>query len=249
MRDISLLRIEEKIPIGYLRIDIQLIPRDLSYIIYPILIDIGKIKLGSDEDSDLIYFPGEVNIKIYFKEHIKDVIEAFQYIQERITNNWCSAYIYINNNLIWQGYVDRDSDKLKLSDDKIMELTILDQTIRIKDLDPKTNPFGYTDLNEKRKILDIIKDFFINQIFMDDNYINQIECYSTFEGRILINFTNYITILFNDFRADLNFYFSNNYIYNTLMELFKSILINYNLIAYIGFERKLYLLPRFVEFN
>jgi hypothetical protein len=247
MTGISIIHAETTTPDGLLSIDIALQAHSLEYIISAIIKDISNITLGSDEDSDIIFFPGEINIELYFNMHIKDIIELFKYVKDRIENNWCSVYIKLNDDLIWQGYIDKDPETLSL-DGKVIKMTFLDQTTRLKEIDPRTNPFGYADLDATRKIPDIIQDFFINPIFEDDNYINQVQIYSTMEGRILVG-AEYLTFPFSEFRAALSFYFSADNNYEDLLSLLKSICLNYNLILYIGFNRTIYLLPRFAENN
>lgn len=246
MADISIITAETNTSNGILTVDIVLQAHSTEYIVTAIIKSIGELTIGSDEDSDSIWFPGSIDIELYFEMVKKDLIDLFKYIENRIENNWCSVYIKLNNNLIWQGYISRDSADLSL-DNNIIKMNFIDQTERLRNIDPRTNPFGYTDLSSTKKIIDIIKDFFINQIFLDDNYITNITGTSTIEGRILVN-SQYITFPFSEFRTTLDFYFSPNNIYDNLLSLLKSICLNYNLILYIAPNRTLFLTPRFDEF-
>lgn len=218
--------------------------------LFPELVKISEFSLGSDEDSDLINLPGEVSVELFFYEDTKDTIELLQYLQQKISSEFINVYFYLNSELIFQGYIDPSTDRLKLNEDKkTIQLSILDQTLRIRDLDPKTNPFNYPNLNDNRKIIDLIQDFFINNIFGYDNYILGLEQYSTIEAQAIIG-SNYITFFFDQLYANLNFYYRPlGAGYDRLIDVLKSILINYNLIAYIGFDRKLYLIPRFDGLN
>ncbi len=236
---------ETIIPAGYLTIDI-VFSHAINYTLNAELKNISSITLGSDEDSDIIYFPGEIDIELYFKMDKKDLIEIMKYIIAVNVYNWVSVYLKLNNNLIWQGYLDKDPENLNLKGN-VLKLKILDQTSRLKGIDPKTNPFGY-NLDSTEKIINIIQDIFIN-IFNGDNYVNQIEIFTTLEGQIVIDYTNYLTFPFSEFRAVLSFYYSSDCNYEDILHVLKSICLNYNLIAYVGFNRILYLFPRFIEFN
>ncbi|MEJ5352460.1 MAG: hypothetical protein WHS65_12800 [Melioribacteraceae bacterium] len=242
------LNIEDNIAAGFLKIVIYLSPIPVGIELSPKLKNLGDFVIGNDDDSDLILMPGEVNCEIYFQEHIKDLIDLFNYINYRISVAWNEVYIYLNNNLIWQGFIDKDINKLKLDrQNKTIKLSFVEQFAFVKNYDPKTNPLFYQNLNDFRKITDIIKDIFT--VPFVNAYVNSIINGSTIEGRILVNYTDYITFQFSEFMASLSFYYGNNSNYSTLADVLKSILFNYNLICYMGFERKLFLIPRFVEFN
>jgi hypothetical protein len=160
MNTVSIIHADTPTPNGLLSLDIALQPNSMEYILSSVIKDISTFVLGTDEDSDIIYYPGEVSVELYFSMHIKDVIELFKYIKDRAENSWCSVYIKLNEDLIWQGYIDKDPETLSL-DGKVIKMTFLDQTTRLKEIDPRTNPFGYADLDATRKIPDIIQDFFI----------------------------------------------------------------------------------------
>lgn len=245
MTPVSIITEETNTPNGILTIEIVFQVHVLGYIVPAVIKSMGNLTIGSDESSDIIWLPGGIDIELYFGMHKKDLIDLFKYIENRIENNWCSVYIKLNSNLIWQGYISRDPDDLSL-DNNIIKMHFIDQTERLRDIDPRTNPFGYTYLGDFKKIVDIIKDFFINQIFVDDNYITNIIETSTIEGRIFAN-GQYITFPFSEFMATLDFYFSPNNVYDNLLNLLKSICLNYNLILYVAPNRTLFLTPRFDE--
>ncbi|MEG8946599.1 hypothetical protein [Rosettibacter firmus] len=239
------------IPAGNLQIEMILtpyiLPPDEGIDLNAELLNMSELKIGNDDDSDLIMMPGEINIEFCLLDKpLKDVIDLFNYIAYR--NRWSiHTYIRINGNLIWKGYVDKDLDKMKLNYmEKSIRLNLIDEYSRIKDLDPKLNPFNY-NLDDTKLITEIIYDIFTHYFY--DPYVNNLICLSNLEGQILINYTEYITFPFNQFRAALSFYYGQNSNYATINDVLKSILVNYNLIVYVGQNRTLYLIPRFIEFN
>lgn len=239
-----------KISLGLLEVIINL---DDSYPANPVTLtpklqDISPIKLGSDEDSDIILSAGQVSLAFYFFDNNQSILDYYKFIHQQIKSGARPVKIYLNSQLIWQGYVDDNTGKLQYDQkEKIIKINCLEQIIRLKNVNPKLNPFAYTDLNQRKKIVDIIRDI-ITLNSSTDSFVQEVVPLSTLQGYAVVN-SQWLLYNFIDFMAKLNFYFGPDSNYDNMLTLLKSIAINYNLIINVGLDRKLYLVPRFIEFN
>lgn len=239
-----------KIRLGLLEVTINL---DDTYppnpvTLSPILVDISPIKLGSDEDSDIILSAGQVSINLYFDDTNQSILGYYRFIHQQIKSGNRSVKIHLNSQLIWQGYIDNNTDKLQYDPQKkTIKINAIEQIVRLKNIDPKLNPFGYSNLSQRKKIVDIILDIITaNSIY--DSFVQEVVPLSTLQGYAVVN-GQWMLYDFPDFMAKLNYYFGTDSNYENMLVLLKAIALNYNLIIYAGLDRKLYLLPRFAEYN
>lgn len=205
---------------------------------YPLL-DIGEISFGNDKDSDLIYYPSNFDIEVAINN-------SDSYYWSKAANGLSQfgneVELQIDGQVKWRGYVYRKSVRANKTA-KTIKFTCIDQSQRFKEFLPSTNPLNY-NLSNFYKVIDIINNIFTSSAFNSSPLITQ----TSYHGTIQARYGSPESIFnFNDFYASAGFYFSSDSNYESMIELVKNILINYNLIAYLGMDRILHLVPRIYE--
>jgi len=199
--------------------------------------DFDEITIGSDEDSDILMTPGEVKASFHMPEtlaFILSVLADFESIETTLR-------IYVGGEWIWSGYVEKSKSRISTAK-KILTIQGYDHTKNMLEQDPTTNPMGYT-LTDYKKITDIVSEPFTTDTIVKYPIINNVVSKSTLQARIG---TTYFS--FTDFYSNLAFYYNSNSNYSNMASMLKQIMLNYNLIGYLGLDRNLYLFPRFAEY-
>lgn len=211
-----------------------------SHEYYP-LIDIGEISFGNDKDSDIIYYPSNFDVEVAIPS---DLYPQDNYWWSKAVNG-LSLYdnevqLLINGELRWCGYVYKKSVKAnKIS--KSIRFNCIDQSQSFKEFVPSSNPLSY-NLNNLYRVSDIIKDIFSSPVFNSTPYIEEIDYHGTIEARYNSSVYNFL-----NFFATGSYYYSSSNNYESMIDLAKNILLNYNLIGYFGMDRKFHLVPRVYE--
>ncbi len=205
-----------------------------------VLLDFDTFNVGNDDISDIIYYPGNFKLKLKVNGDTNKWIAIYR----DLLNVTCVVDVFDGNKHIWSGYVDKD-DVNGNSFTKTLEFTTLDQMKRLENYKPSENPFNY-NLNNFGKVIDIIKDILTSDNFFQFPYISEVVYLGKMEARY-DNGGNWIYKPFEDFYTEYNYYYNSNVGYENVLQLLKQILLNYNCIGVIGFDKKFYMIPRVAE--
>lgn len=203
------------------------------------LLDFGKISVGNDEDSDLILFPSNFDIKF----RVDGDTEKWFNILKDMYNQYVEVDFVIDNEVIFEGVVDKYTLKAN-KDLKTISFKVFDKILNLKEYYPEENPVGYpviydTIINIKQAIIDILSLVHSSASVEVNSYI---------EGRLTYDDVEYIEG-FNEFGTWLTSWYEYNTIFANMLEVLKCIMVNFNMIGYMTFDRTLKLIPRMHEAN
>ena len=117
--------------------------------------DIGKIEIGFDDDSELIFYPS--NIKLVFKDTNRNLFHELKYNDRYVQIELNSAIFYYGRVEVMQ---TRRSDNKRDTEIVVFDNSSLLKSIKIKDNGGNSlNPLGYTDMTWKRFTI-MIEDVF-----------------------------------------------------------------------------------------
>lgn len=207
------------------------------------LLSFGEITIGEDDDSDLVLFPASFDIRFRIndegdQERWYNTLTDFYFQTIQVEFFFTPTGQY--GNYIYRGGIDKKTLKGN-KDLKTIQFKTVGEIVNLNSVDPRTNPFNYANLSDKRKIKDIITD-----IVTHNSIITSVSGTSNLEVKV-----DEISSIktFEDFGAALETYFNNNCYFDNCLDLLKNILLNYNMIGYAGLDRVFRLIPRMYESN
>jgi len=202
------------------------------------LISIGDISVGNDKESEYIYMPSGFDVRgKVVDDNIKTIINALS-----LGTNY--SELKLNGAICHRGFVNNNSVSGNPLTKEI-KFRCEDHTIKLKELTPSANPYGFS-LTGTQKVKTTLyylltePSIFPHPFILDVNYHGTVQVKHNIGGSDVIFDFDLFYILNNDF-----FGTDNNY--QTVAELFKSLIINYNCIGYVELDRILHLVPRTYE--
>lgn len=205
------------------------------------LIELDSFSVGSDRDNEVIFYPNNFDVEIKTEEDFEDWLTILKDLSLKET----LAMIEKDGDYIFRGSVQKSSVKGDMFR-RSLGFRAVDQIMNLKNFDPADNDLNYV-LDETHRITSILQDIFTSGIYFPDGtaYINGVVSLCTYEANVNSNYYN-----FSDFGVrPYNHYFSSGTPYDTVLDVVKQILVTYGLVAFVGFDRKLYLIPRVYQNN
>jgi len=218
------------------------IPEPLS--LHAKIIELGELEIGSDESNESVYFPNNMSLKFLLDERERTTwSKLFSALR---TNE--ALYIFEREisdaiwSTVWFGYTQPEAVTGDYWDGTFTVKAYDPFYKQMKAIDPKTNPFGYT-LSYGYPFTDILFDAFnsldVFSLYSTIDIIPRCEYIATAESGVHVK-------SFSDFYIPAEFYFrATDNIYNTNMEVLKSIAAQFGCLIYLGLYGKVYMLPRF----
>ena len=196
---------------------------------------LGKFETGSDHDKDTLFFPN--NFEVEFKIEGSKAL-WFEVLKE-LRSLKTIVQVYLDDQWIFAGYAyskNIDSDFVQ----QTIKVKVIDQFLKLKDIDPRTNPFGFT-LGTPMKVTEFLYEILLYATFLDGAYVSDVVSECTYEATIGDGSVN---IDFLNFGIMPNKYFTSSSSYTTMLEVFKQVLLTFGCKGYIGFDRKFHMVPR-----
>jgi len=200
------------------------------------LIDFGSFELGSDDEDESVFFPG--NIDVSFK--LDADVFKFENIVRELKTKTVIAQIFINSSKVYSGYVSNE-DVTGMKNTQLIKLKIIDQFKRLESYASSNDalvPNLYSDPLEYKNIFDLIRGLLTNGAVYADPYISTIVNLHTLEVQIESGWYPFATFATRIFR-----YFNKN-IFEDCLQILKALIYNYGCIGVIGFDCKFYIYPR-----
>ncbi len=210
------------------------------------LLTFGEFEMGNDDDDETVYFPS--NMKVEFQLNT-DVVK-FENLLIELRTKKTIAQIFRNGIKIFSGYLYAD-DVNGLQYTRRISVTIIDQFKQLETVGARPSvknggllsiPFNY-DLDATVKIIDLIKDLLTRPMLADDPYVTDIVNLCTLECQA--NIGGVMTdVPFTDFATRYSRWFSPDTPFDNCLQVLKAIFQEYGCIGIIGFDAKLYIIPR-----
>jgi len=202
------------------------------------LIDFDGFSIGTKELNEIYSFPGEFNLKFRV---LGDNDEWFSILNE-LKRTICRVSVSDEEmNPVFSGYVYSKNDSVK-GDKKTQTITVkvVDQYYQYKEVDPRTNPYGY-NLDSQILITDLIADILSQDVLFPITY--EVVSMCTYEAKI-DPFYGSAVVPFSGFGIKPIQYFRADAPYENVLDVLKSLLKCFGCYGYIGLDRKFYIVPR-----
>jgi hypothetical protein len=202
------------------------------------LIDFDGFSIGTKELNEIYSFPGEFNLKFRV---LGDNDEWFSILNE-LKRTICRVSVSDEEmNPVFSGYVYSKNDSVK-GDKKTQTITVkvVDQYYQYKEVDPRTNPYGY-NLDSQILITELIADILSQDVLFPITY--EVVSMCTYEAKI-DPFYGSAVVPFSGFGIKPIQYFRADAPYENVLDVLKSLLKCFGCYGYIGLDRKFYIVPR-----